>query len=69
MLDLLPAPARHLAFALIAVLLAWGSTDLVPLLNGQPGWGALAGALCTSLIAYLTPLLTRQYGVGSPQGI
>lgn len=65
MLDTLPPVVRHLVLMLAAGLLSWASTDLVPLLQGQPGWGAVAGAVLTALIAYVTPL-TRQYGIGSP---
>ena len=50
--------------ALIAAALSWAGTDLIPWLQDQPGWGALAGALATALLGWATPL-TRQYGVGA----
>jgi len=65
--DSLPPFVRHGLFMLAATLLAWGSTDVVPFLNDQPGWGALAGTLLAALIAYFTPA-TRQYGVGRRAG-
>lgn len=62
MLDKLPPMLRHLVLMLAAALLSWAGTDLVPWLNGQPGWGALAGVFTAALIAYLTPLV-KQYGL------
>jgi hypothetical protein len=58
-----PAPIRHLILAAIAVLGSWAITDLVPWLNGQTGYGALAAALVAALVAYFTPLV-NSYGVG-----
>lgn len=63
MIATLPAPVRHLVLAVLTVLLTWGGTDLIPWLNGQTGYGALAAALIGALIAYFTPLVTS-YGVG-----
>jgi hypothetical protein len=64
MLDRLPAWARHLLIALISALLAWAASDLVPILTDQGGLAAVAGAVLTSLLLVLTPLV-RQYGVGA----
>lgn len=63
MLDKLPAWARHLALVVLAAVLTWAGTDLVPALQGQPGLAGVAAVLITMLLAWLTPL-TRQYGVG-----
>lgn len=70
-----PAPAggvaawrpavRHLMLGAIALLLSWLSTVVVPLLNGQTGYGALLAGLLTAAIAYFTPLVPS-YGVGKP---
>ena len=65
MLDRLPAPLRHLIIALISALLAWASTDLIPVLGKQGGTAALIGALMTEVLLVVTPLV-RQYGVGAP---
>jgi hypothetical protein len=64
MLDRLPAAARHLLFLLLPVLLAWASSDLLPVLEGQfPEWGMI-WAVVTQALLWATPL-TRQYGAGS----
>jgi hypothetical protein len=64
MLDHLPAWARHLLIALISALLAWAASDLVPILTDRGGLAAVAGAVLTSILLVLTPLV-RQYGVGA----
>lgn len=64
MLDKLPASARHLLFLLLPVLLAWASSDLLPVLEGRfPQWGIIWAAVTQGLL-WATPL-TRQYGAGS----
>jgi len=67
MLDRLPPLVRHLSLLLIAAALTWAGTDLVPWLQSNPGWGALAGSLATVLLAWATPLVGT-YGVGSRRG-
>lgn len=66
-LDGLPPFLRHLILMMLATLLSWAGSDLVPLLNGHPGWGALAGTLLVAILAWVTPM-TRQYGVGARSG-
>jgi hypothetical protein len=60
----LPAPLRHLLLAVATVLLTWGTTDAVPWLQGQTGYGALVGGLLAAFLAIVTPLVTS-YGVGA----
>lgn len=60
----LPAPLRHLVLLAAAGLLAWLGTDVIPLLEDQPGYGVLASALLTAFLAYATPLVSS-YGVGA----
>lgn len=67
MLDSLPPFVRHLILMLVAAGLSWAGTDLIPWLNGQPGWGALAGTLAAALLAYVLPI-TNQYGLGDGTG-
>jgi hypothetical protein len=65
MLDRLPPLVRHLTLLLLATALTWAGTDLVPYLEGRGGLAALAAALITAAVAWVSPL-TRQYGVGKP---
>jgi hypothetical protein len=66
-LDQLPAPWRHLIFAVAPVVLGWAASDVVPFVEGKNPLAAyLLGALITALTAWATPL-TRQYGVGKRQ--
>jgi hypothetical protein len=58
-----PAPIRHIILLLISVGLAWIGTDIIPWLKGQTGWGLLAAALVSVLLAYFTPLV-QAYGRG-----
>lgn len=60
-----PAPVRHLLAGLAGVLLTWGGTEWVPILQDQSNitGGTLAAGL-TYLVGALTPLVTS-YGVGS----
>ena len=67
MLDSLPPLVRHILLMLLATALSWAGTDLIPWLNGQPGWGALAGTLAAALLAYVLPI-TSQYGLGDGGG-
>lgn len=60
----LPPIFRHLILVVLAAVLSWAGTDLVPALNGQTGYGAILGALVTALLAYFTPLV-QAYGVGA----
>lgn len=59
-----PAPLRHLILLTAALLLSWGTTDVVPALQGQTGWGALLAGLLAALLAVATPLV-QSYGVGA----
>jgi hypothetical protein len=66
-LDQLPAPWRHLIFAVAPIVLGWVASDVVPFVQGKNPLAAyLIGALVTALTAWVTPL-TRQYGVGKRQ--
>lgn len=65
LLDSLSPILRHLALMVLATGASWAGTDLVPFLQGQPGYGALAGTLAVAFLAWATPWLTQQYGVGS----
>lgn len=65
MLDRLPPQLRHLLLMLLAALLTWASTDLVPWLSSHDGWGPIAGTVAAGILAWVLPL-TRQYGVGAP---
>lgn len=67
MLDRLSPQLRHLLLMLLAAVLTWASTDLVPWLSGHDGWGPIVGTLTGAVLAYVLPL-TRQYGVGAPDG-
>jgi hypothetical protein len=61
----LPVPAQHLLVALVGVLLSWGASDFVPLLEGRsPLAAGLVGALLTVLAGWLAPFV-REYGIGS----
>lgn len=60
----LPAPFRHAVVLLLAGLLAWLGTDIVPWLQDQPGRGVLVASLLTAVLSVLTPLVTS-YGVGA----
>ena len=42
MLDRLGPQLRHLLLMLLAAVLTWASTDLVPWLSGHDGWGPIA---------------------------
>ena len=61
----LPAPVRHLLAGLAGVLLTWGGTEGIPILQDQSNilGGAVAAGL-TYLVGALTPLVTA-YGVGA----
>lgn len=59
-----PPLVQHLLLMLAATAAAWAGTDLVPFLNGQPGWGALAGTLVGALLGYVAPFV-KGYGIGS----
>jgi hypothetical protein len=61
-INTLPPILRHLLLLLAMVLLTWGATDLVPWLQGQPGYGALLAGLVAALLGYFTPLI-QSYGV------
>jgi hypothetical protein len=65
MLDNLPPEWRHAALMLLAVLMAWASESLIPLLYGHGGLSAALGTALAAAIAIFTPI-TRQYGVGAP---
>jgi len=58
---------RHLLVLLIGFGLSWLTTDLVPFLSGQTGYGALLAALISAAVAYFTPLVPS-YGIGKPVG-
>jgi len=64
MSDRLRDLVQDLGLIAAAAGLSWASQDLVPFLNGQPGYGAVAGVAVTGAVAYLTPIV-RRYGVGS----
>lgn len=64
MLDNLPPLLRDLILVLAASLLTWAGADLVPYLKDMGGVAAIAGALLTTLVAILTPIV-RGYGVGA----
>lgn len=67
-MNALPVWAQHLLIGLLAAVLAWAGTDLVPVLRGLGGvWAVLAG-LVPVIIGVLTPI-TRQYGVGAPKKV
>ncbi len=60
-LDRIPRPYRHLLIQLMACLLAWGASDLVPALHDQQGYAAVVGALIGQVLLVVTPLV-RSYG-------
>ncbi len=61
--DRLPVVWQHLIILVLSAALGWGTTDLVPFLQGvNPLAAGLVGALLTVLIGAVTPL-TNSYGV------
>lgn len=64
MFDNWPLWARDLAIALLATVLAWASSELVPFMQDKGEVWAIAGSLLAMLVTTLTPWLTRGYGVG-----
>ena len=67
LLDRLHPAARHLLLAVLPVVLAWASADLIPFLQGEfPAWAAIWVTVQQALL-WATPL-TRQYGAGAPRG-
>lgn len=67
LLDSMPAMWRHLVIGLLAALLGWGGSDLVPWLAQHGPVAALVGALLGQVLLVVTPWLTTQYGVGAAQ--
>lgn len=65
MIDKLPAWAQHLVIAVVPVLLAWLSSDIIPQLSGRVGWAGIAGVVLSVIVAVVTPI-TRSYGIGKP---
>jgi hypothetical protein len=61
----LPAPLRHLALLVLAVLLSWLGTDILPFLQNESNvFGALLSALLVAFLAWATPLVSS-YGAGA----
>lgn len=61
----LPLPVRHLLLALLAAVLTWTGTDLVPLIDAvPPPWAGLLGLLVAGVLAWATPLV-QGYGFGT----
>jgi len=64
MFDGWPPWLRDMSMALLATVLAWLGSDIVPIMRGQGGVWALLGTLLAMLITTATPWLTRAYGLG-----
>ena len=67
MLDALPTWARDLTLTLVAALLGWAGSDLVPILRDQGGVAAVVAPVLLVTINAITPQLTHAYGLGRRQ--
>lgn len=67
MLDKMKAANRHFCLMIIVAAITYALTA-IPTLDVDPLWAGLFGCLATTALAYFTPL-TRQYGVGSVEGL